>query len=63
MAKTVGNHVRSPIDQTLPEVLMKRWQLRPMDPRMVMVFEVKTNIEHCEAEKTSCSRRLGSGSC
>ena len=51
MVKTVWNHVRSAIDQILFEALMKVWQFRPMDPGMVMVFEMKTYIEHCEVEK------------
>jgi hypothetical protein len=48
MMITVRNHVRSAVDQILLEALMKLRQQRPMDPGMVVMFEVKTDIEHCK---------------
>jgi len=51
MVKTVWNHVRSTFKQIVFEAMMQRRQFRPMDPGIVMVFEVKTYIEHREVKK------------
>lgn len=51
MVKTVWNDVRSAIDQILLQAVMKFWKFRPVDPGMVMVFEVKPYIEHGEIEE------------
>ena len=45
------NHVCSAIDEGLLEPLMKFRQFRPMDAGEVMMFKVKTDIEHSEIEK------------
>ena len=46
-----GNDVRAAINQVLLEALVKFREFRPVDPGMVMMLGVKTNIEHSEIEQ------------
>ncbi len=41
----------APSDEFLPESLMELRKVGPMDAGILMVFEMKTDIEHCQIKE------------
>jgi hypothetical protein len=51
MVVTKRDHMGAPSDEFLPESLMELRKVGPMDAGILIMFEMKTDIEHCQIKE------------